>query len=88
MAQLKEKAKARAKSKSGKLANKAKARSSKSNAKAQTTDEIEREEGVGNVAAPITTPNVIPQRPPLPPALAWLRKRATYPALRQQGGQQ
>jgi hypothetical protein len=86
MAQLKEKAKARAdKKNSGKLASKAKSRP-KSNAKAQTIDEIEREEGVGGATAPVTSGSYVPQRPPLPPALTWLRKRATIPALRQ-GGQ-
>lgn len=86
MAKLKEKAKARVEKKNGgNLAGKAKARS-QSDVKARTVDEIEREEELGTIATPITTPSIVPRRPPLPPALAWLRKRATIPALRQ-GGQ-
>ena len=82
MAELKSKAMARAKKKnSGNLASKAKSRPV--NAKAQTVDELQREEGLSSAPMPITTPNIAAQSPPLPPTLLWLRKLATIPALRQ-----
>jgi len=86
MAELKNKAKARANKKSnGSLANKAKSRAS--NAKAQTVDEIQREEGLGSAPMPITSQPINSPGPPLPPALLWLRKVATIPALRRRAGE-
>lgn len=83
---LKEKAKANSNSSSSKLASKAKSKSPAM--QAQTQDELERENQLG--PAPfVSEPQPFNQAPPLPPALVYLRKLATIPALRkgQQGGQ-
>ncbi len=87
MANEKLKAKAQARSKSNgsssRLATKAKSRAPA--AKAETVEEIERDEGMGPQVQ-LAEPGVYDRPPPLPPALLWLRKRATIPALRG-GGQ-
>lgn len=83
MADLKSKAKAKTKSKSsGSLAKKAKSRpSTSSSVKAESVEDIEREEGLGpQPMIKDSTNNTM--SPPLPPALSYIRKLATIPSLR------
>jgi hypothetical protein len=90
MASLKDKAKAKSKQSNSKskLATKAKAKSSTPQMRARTVDEVEREEGLGSTPV-MHSPTSIYSSSPLPPALAYLRKLATIPALREkeEGGQ-
>lgn len=81
MAKLKEKASNRSspKKSGGKLAKKAKSRDS--TMKAQTQEEIERENRVGSTPV-MTDPQPFNTPPPIPPSLLYLRKMATIPGLR------
>lgn len=78
---LKERAKGNAEKSVGKLASKAKSRS---NLEAKTQEEIERE---GQMPAAPGMAESMPfnSAPPLPPALAYIRKFASIPSLRKEG---
>jgi len=84
MAGLKEKAKARNKTKSssnGSLAAKAKSRTPA--VKMQRVEDIKKEQGIPPAPA---TAEAAPMNlsPPVPPALAYIRKFATIPGLRKE----